>query len=295
MAAARRCFSHDGFHQTSMQEIAQEAGLSAEASYRYFASKDEVILEIVGDAFRVFFEPVTQLVDTSETLTVADLVSASISPVAHDLTIDAAGQPVPEDELLRCAVQAWGELLRNEDMRERAVDGFEQVRRRMADVLRHGQAAGTVPPDLDPERGTRVVMALPHGFVLQRVAFGLDDTEGFISDVRAALADAGVLHPATVIGGPVSLAQSMGRTCLNAARSSRRGSPSSPRTPTLRQTDDAGFVAMMSMQHFPGYKGRSIVIAAPSRLTRPPRRRLSAAGRWARFPAAGSLPGWRGV
>jgi AcrR family transcriptional regulator len=195
VAAARRCFSRDGFHQTSMQDIAQEAGLSAGASYRYFAGKDEVILEIAGDAFRVLFEPVTRLVDTSASPTVADLVSASIAPVAHGSTVDAAGQPVPVEELLRCAVQAWGELLRNEDLRQRAVQGFEQVRLRIADVLRHGQAAGTVPPDLDPERGARVVMALLHGFVLQRVAFGLDDAEGFATDVRAALADAGVLHP----------------------------------------------------------------------------------------------------
>jgi hypothetical protein len=42
--------------------------------------------------------------------------------------------------------------------------------------------------------GTRVVMALLHGFVLQRVAFGLDDTKGFTQDVRAALADAGVFR-----------------------------------------------------------------------------------------------------
>lgn len=38
-------------------------------------------------------------------------------------------------------------------------------------------------------------MALLHGFVLQRVAFGLDDTDGFTRDVRAVLTDAGVLHP----------------------------------------------------------------------------------------------------
>jgi AcrR family transcriptional regulator len=195
VAAARRCFSRDGFHQTSMQEIATEARLSTGAPYRYFSSKEEIILEIAGDAFRVIFEPVTQLVDSAEPPTVADLVAASINPVARDLTTDAAGQPVPVDELLRCAVQAWAELLRNEDLRKQAVDGFEHVRRRMTDVLRHGQAAGTVPSGLDPERGTRVVMALLHGFVLQRVAFGLDDTEGFTNDVRAALADAGVLHP----------------------------------------------------------------------------------------------------
>jgi AcrR family transcriptional regulator len=195
VAAARRCFSRDGFHQTSMQEIAQEAQLSAGASYRYFSSKEELILEIAGDAFRVIFEPVTQLLDTADSPGVADLVAVSVDPVARDLTTDAAGQQVPVDELLRCAVQAWGELLRNEDLRRQAVDGFEQVRRRMADVLRRGQAAKTVPSGLDPERGTRVVMALLHGFVLQRVAFGLDDPAGFLNDVRAALADAGVLRP----------------------------------------------------------------------------------------------------
>jgi AcrR family transcriptional regulator len=196
VAAARRCFSRDGFHQTSMPDIAQEAGVSVGASYRYFAGKEEIILEIAGDAFRVIFAPLEQLVDSAEVPTVADLVSASIDPVAGATATDAAGQPVPVDELLRCAVQAWGELLRNEGLRQRAVEGFEQVRRRMAEVLRQGQAAGTVPGELDPDRGTRVVMALLHGFVLQRVAFGLDDAGEFAQDVRAALADAGVLpHP----------------------------------------------------------------------------------------------------
>lgn len=108
VAAARRCFSRDGFHQTSMPDIAQEAGVSVGASYRYFAGKEEIILEIAGDAFRLIFAPVERLVDGTEDPTVADLVAASIAPAASKVTIDAAGQPVPVDELLRCAVQAWG-------------------------------------------------------------------------------------------------------------------------------------------------------------------------------------------
>jgi len=51
------------------------------------------------------------------------------------------------------AVQAWGELLRHEGLRQRAVEGFERVRQRMAEGLRRGQAAGTVPADLDPDLG----------------------------------------------------------------------------------------------------------------------------------------------
>jgi AcrR family transcriptional regulator len=194
VAAARRRFSRDGFHQTSMPDIAKEAGVSVGAPYRYFSSKEEIILELAGDAFRAIFEPVARLADGAEAPTVADLVSASIGRVGGDTTVDAAGRPVPVDELLRCAVQAWSELLAHDVLRRRAVEGFEDVRRRMAEVLRRGQAAGTVPVELDPERCTRVVMALLHGFVLQRVAFGLDDAETFIQDVRAMLADAGVLR-----------------------------------------------------------------------------------------------------
>jgi AcrR family transcriptional regulator len=193
IAAARRCFSRDGFHQTSMPDIAAEAGVSVGAPYRYFASKEEIILEIAGDAFRVIFEPVERLVGAGAAVSVAGLVEASVEPVSGPVTHDRSGAPAPVDELLRCAVQAWGELLRHEEMRRRAVEGFERVRADMALALRRGQQAGTVPAGLDADRGTRVVMALLHGFVLQRTAFGLDDTAGFTHDVRSILLDAGLL------------------------------------------------------------------------------------------------------
>ncbi|MFB8276214.1 TetR/AcrR family transcriptional regulator [Nocardia colli] len=192
-SASRRCFSRDGFHQTSMPDIAAEAGVSVGAPYRYFAGKEEIIVEIAGDAFRVMFAPVEQLTAT-DNVTVADLVAAAIDPVSGDLAVDAAGRTIPVDELLRCAIQAWGELLRHEGLRQQANAGFEQVRQRIADALRNGQRAGTVPTELNPDRGARVVMALLHGFVLQHAAFGLDDTAGFAHDVRVVLNDAGLLR-----------------------------------------------------------------------------------------------------
>ncbi|MBO0879914.1 MAG: TetR/AcrR family transcriptional regulator [Mycobacterium sp.] len=188
VAAARRCFSGDGFHQTSMPDIAAEAGLSVGAPYRYFAGKEEIILEIAGDAFRMMFAPVEQLTDATG-ITVADLVAAAVDPMSGNLAVDGAGRSVPVDELLRCAVQAWGELLRNAGLRQVATTGFEHVRERVADALRNGQQAGTVPVELDPDRGARVVMALLHGFVLQHAAFGLVDTAGFADDVRVLLND----------------------------------------------------------------------------------------------------------
>jgi AcrR family transcriptional regulator len=184
MAAARRCFSRDGFHQTSMPDIAAEAGVSAGAPYRYFAGKDEIILAIAGDAFRLVFAPIEQLASAASTASTADLLAASLEALSARTVIDAAGHAVPVEELLRCAVQTWSELLRNDAAQARALTGFESVRSSIAGALRRGQAAGTIAPVLDPERGARVVIGLLHGFLLQRVAFGLTDTTGFIDDIR---------------------------------------------------------------------------------------------------------------
>ncbi|RKR76461.1 TetR/AcrR family transcriptional regulator [Frondihabitans australicus] len=188
VAAARRCFSRDGFHQTTMPAIAAEAGVSTGAPYKYFSGKDELISEIAGDAFRVIFAPLERAVARGEALSMTDLVRASVTRATDASVVDAAGDDVPVDELLRCAVQAWGELLRDEAFRSHAQAGFDEMRSRMADCLRAGQSAGITPADLDIDQATRVVMALLHGFVLQRTAFGLADTRGFLDDVDAVFA-----------------------------------------------------------------------------------------------------------
>ena len=46
LSAAQRCFVRSGFHQTSMQEICTEAGMSAGNLYRYFPSKEAIIAGI---------------------------------------------------------------------------------------------------------------------------------------------------------------------------------------------------------------------------------------------------------
>ena len=43
LEAASACFSRQGFHQTSMQDICREAGLSPGAVYRYYSTKEDII------------------------------------------------------------------------------------------------------------------------------------------------------------------------------------------------------------------------------------------------------------
>src|SRR4051794_11895849 len=52
LAAAKRCFLRSGFHETSMQDLFAESGLSSGAVYRYFPSKEDMILAIAEENLR---------------------------------------------------------------------------------------------------------------------------------------------------------------------------------------------------------------------------------------------------
>lgn len=48
LTAAEHCFVQSGFHRTTIQNIASEAGMSVGNLYRYFASKDAVVEALIG-------------------------------------------------------------------------------------------------------------------------------------------------------------------------------------------------------------------------------------------------------
>src|SRR6476469_7908383 len=46
LSAAQTCLARSGLHQTSMQEICSQAGMSPGNLYRYFRSKEDIIAGI---------------------------------------------------------------------------------------------------------------------------------------------------------------------------------------------------------------------------------------------------------
>ncbi len=45
--AAQRCFKKQGFHKTTLRDIAQEFGMSAGHIYNYFSNKEAIIEALV--------------------------------------------------------------------------------------------------------------------------------------------------------------------------------------------------------------------------------------------------------
>ncbi len=58
--AASRCFARDGFANTTVQQIAQEAGLTKSMIHYYFESKQVLILELQAFVYERYFRRVQQ-------------------------------------------------------------------------------------------------------------------------------------------------------------------------------------------------------------------------------------------
>ena len=139
LASALDLFARKGVDQTTMQDIATEAGISAGATYRYFPSKDDLLRAVlVGCAEenqRVF----------------EGVASEETSPI---LALRAVGR------------KAWS-WLKEDGAREQTIMNLEM-----------SLAAARRPDELGPEQGRIVAdtLAFIEQFVLQAQAAGELDT-----------------------------------------------------------------------------------------------------------------------
>lgn len=53
LTAAKRVFARQGFHRTTVREVAREAGLADGTIYLYFANKQDLLLALLGQLGRV--------------------------------------------------------------------------------------------------------------------------------------------------------------------------------------------------------------------------------------------------
>ncbi|WP_164462161.1 TetR/AcrR family transcriptional regulator [Bacillus sp. FJAT-42376] len=62
--SAIKCFSEKGYHQTSIQEIADDAGVAKGSIYNYFGSKEDLLFSIFQHHFETLFEKMHELKET---------------------------------------------------------------------------------------------------------------------------------------------------------------------------------------------------------------------------------------
>lgn len=156
--AAVACFSEQGFHRTTMQDIVGRSGLSPGAIYRYFDGKEAIVEAIAAERHAVEM----------------DVVEAAVARPGLGEGVRALRsffellRDPHERTRRRVAVQMWGEALSNPRVRDTVVEGIEGPLERLADMARDATRRGQLPAHLDADAVGRVMLSLALGFIVQQ-------------------------------------------------------------------------------------------------------------------------------
>lgn len=157
LAAAVLCFGRRGIHQTSMQEIAGEAGMSAPNVYRYFPSKDSIV-DAIADCERQ--ETVALL---------AELEGADDFPAALLSVIDNYVQDDGRNHIA-LGLEIIAEAVRNPRVAALYARLDAEATTALARVLQKAAARGQVDPGLDPNAVASLLVALADAVLWRRGA-----------------------------------------------------------------------------------------------------------------------------
>jgi AcrR family transcriptional regulator len=154
-AAAANLFLDDGYHSTSVREIAQKAGLSVGSVFNYFTSKEEILFFLFS---RNQERTEASLRDLRTEF--ARLKEEGVDP--KDLLLLAYEPYVRlNDELRRYTVLGYQELKSlTVAERRRILEGEERIQHFIEEVIAYGAEKGAFPPaDIDLKAHCLLVLA----------------------------------------------------------------------------------------------------------------------------------------
>jgi AcrR family transcriptional regulator len=161
LTCAWRCFSLNGFHATSMDDIIAATGMSSSAVYRYVSGKDELVSAASEQALTLLRDFFARLLAAEPLPSPAETVSALVSELSTRTNNDGY-------DLSKIAMHAWAEALRRPDLKTRTRAFYRDVRTNLVALARRWQAAGMLAPGAKPEQVATVLLTLMPGLIVNR-------------------------------------------------------------------------------------------------------------------------------
>lgn len=176
--AAYRCFARKGFHQATMRDIYEEAGLSPGAVYHYFDSKHAIIAASFDFDYQRSSDMFAAAADSPTPLAaLKDLLAF----LFHGL------QQAAELQAGSANVQGWAEAIVNPSLHEtvrRALDTYHET---TTQIILQAQVKGEIDPALDARAFAHTLLSLYYGLELQ-LALGLAvDVDSYTEAVQSLL------------------------------------------------------------------------------------------------------------
>jgi AcrR family transcriptional regulator len=159
--AAIACFARKGFHQTTMEDIGQEAGLSPGVAYRYFANKDDIIIATVQESLGRWEHSLDAMAHADDILHALD----------EWTRVYFARFEQPEFEArTKVRVQVWAEAVRDPEVGGRLRQLRDIGLGEWEAIVRKAQEQGQIDPGLEARAVANVLVASLDGFRLHWLA-----------------------------------------------------------------------------------------------------------------------------
>jgi len=158
LEAAIVCFSRQGFHRTTIEDIVKQSKLSAGAIYNYFDSKQQII------------EAIAEERHAKERLLLTEArKGADVTSVLQRIRDAFFGELRNPQERLRkrVSIQMWAEAQRSPRILSMVRRGVNGPRKLLSGIIRDAQRHGEISKEVDAEAAARFLIAAFQGFVLQ--------------------------------------------------------------------------------------------------------------------------------
>ena len=153
--AAAECFARKGFHQTTMDDIAREAGISAGLIYRHFAGKEDLIIELVKANTRI---ERTKLDQARQHNDFTQTIEAFFD--CGDDILDWHTRSV-------LLVEVVAESLRNKRVADVVERDDIEFANEFAALIAEAQSKGQIDPSLAPLETAELLIAMSEGVLLR--------------------------------------------------------------------------------------------------------------------------------
>jgi AcrR family transcriptional regulator len=155
LLAAERAFAQRGFHATTMQDVAAEAGMSPGNLYRYFRSKDAIVAGLCA-------RDQADLANDFRALAASQDILAGMRAMLKKHLVE---EPY---ECFQLMLEIWAESARNPEIAAlcRGLDG--EVRRGLKTVVAGAKRQGVAAADLDEDFAARAIVTIGAGLFKRR-------------------------------------------------------------------------------------------------------------------------------
>jgi TetR/AcrR family transcriptional regulator, repressor for uid operon len=176
---AERCFVRAGFHRTTMQDVAAEAGMSPGNLYRYFPSKDAIAAGLAA-------RDRARLAQDFSVLEQADDFRATFIKLVRKHF-----EEEPRERAVLC-LEIWAEATRNPHFATITAEFDADVVERLTAVFERAKARGHVAASVDPRSAALLFSILADGLFVRRAVAPSFDAEREVSFLLRAFSDWGL-------------------------------------------------------------------------------------------------------